>query len=127
MELDTKQKVLLAVYIEYQKDVPEFYNVLTSDNLGISDHAISVSLRKLQSEELIREFETRTADGRIGSSMNRIMMTRDGIKYVEDKMLIGPKDSGEEKIETIIERTANWSWEQIKDIASKTLAEMIKP
>lgn len=126
MELDTKQKVLLTVYVEYQKDLPDFEKALTSANMGMPNGVIYTALRKLQYEELITEYETRTADGRVGSSLQRIMMTRQGIEYVENKLKIEPKDTGEEKVKTIIEKTATWGWEQIKDIASKALADILK-
>jgi len=35
MELDTKQKVLLAIYMEYQKDIPNMSEAIRAETLGI--------------------------------------------------------------------------------------------
>ncbi|WP_312202898.1 hypothetical protein [Anaerospora hongkongensis] len=126
MELDLKQKVLLCVYIEYQKNMPKFENVLTPDNLNVSFPEIQIALRKLQNEQLITEYETRTADGRVGYSISRIMITLNGIDYVESKLKIEPKETGVVKVGTVAEHAVSWGWDQIKDIAAKTLAEILK-
>jgi gamma-glutamylcysteine synthetase len=53
-------------------------------------------------------------------------MSSYGIEYVENKFDIKPNLSGEEKVKKVLAGTAEWGWEQIKDIGAKVLAEMAK-
>lgn len=39
MELDTKQKVLVAIYTEYQKDIPDMEGAISSKVIGIDSNA----------------------------------------------------------------------------------------
>jgi hypothetical protein len=128
MELDTKQKVLLAIYMEYQKDVPDMLENITSKNLGIGEVAFEVALEKLENEELITGAvfqlplgggkHTRTAD---------IMMTREGIEYVENRIGIEKTLSGIDKLKYIVKKTAELGWDQAKDLAARTMADIAKP
>jgi hypothetical protein len=54
MELDTKQKVLLALYAEYQKDLPNMREI-RADTLGLTKDVFYVAIEKLQNEGFIRD------------------------------------------------------------------------
>lgn len=124
MELDSKQIVLISVYGEYQKDIPDYKNGVSSAALGLSQQVIDIALKKLQNEGLIAGFESRTADGRVGYNINFIMLTPAGQNYVENKLLIEPRASGEEKLTAVLSRATDFGWKIISDIAAKTLAEI---
>lgn len=126
MKLDAKQTVLISVYSEYQKDLPDYQNALKSNTIGLSQAVIETALRKLQNEGLITDFETRTSLGKVGKNINRIMLTTAGQKYVEDKLSIEQNASGQEKIETVSSSAIKYGWEEIKDVAAKVIAEMLK-
>lgn len=50
MKLDSKQQVLLALYIEYQKDLPKMENV-TCTSLNMDIDVFNAALRKLSTEK----------------------------------------------------------------------------
>jgi hypothetical protein len=129
MKFDTKQKVLLAIYTEYQKDVPDMEKNLKAINLGVDNDAFKLALEKLENENLITGVKfIRGGNSRIPSIVicQFIMMTRDGIEYVEDKIGIKHTLSGSEKLTYILKESASWGWDQIKDIAARTLSEIAK-
>ena len=52
MDLDSKQKVLLAIYTEYQKDIPKM-ELITNVNLDMDSQVFRIAVDKLQSEGFI--------------------------------------------------------------------------
>ena len=52
MELDAKQKVLMAIYAEYQKDIPVMQNI-TFANLDMDSRVFKIAVDKLENEGLI--------------------------------------------------------------------------
>jgi ankyrin repeat protein/predicted phosphodiesterase len=96
---NTKQKVFLLLYKEYQKDIPQFkclFQNITkkSEELGIDDKAFTIAVDKLQNEEYITGadiFESIPGfdDNNILppiKSLNpnsNIKITRNGFKYAE--------------------------------------------
>ncbi|SCI46272.1 Uncharacterised protein [uncultured Clostridium sp.] len=127
MKLDTKQKVLIAIYTEYQKDIPDMRDAITYSKLGIDSQRFVVALEKLENEELIRGIDIARSRGRaIDVFTDNIMMTSIGIEYVENKLGIEKTLSGLEKIKYMYGKYANWGWEQGKEIISSTLAKIIQ-
>lgn len=129
MELDAKQKVLLAIYAEYQKDLPDMKNVINHKNLGLEQIVFRVAVDKLQSEGLIKNADIRTGGNThvpLMVFMEDVKMTPYGIQYVEQKLSIDKTLTGEQKVKSIFERAGEWGWEQIKDITAKVIAEMTK-
>ena len=53
MGLDIKQKVLIAIYTEYQKDLPNIDGNVNADILGIDNNIFNVAIEKLENEGLI--------------------------------------------------------------------------
>jgi len=127
MELDTKQKVLIAIDTEYQKDLPDMstvdYNVI-----GIDPDSFNVAIEKLQGEGFIQGATIiKTHDSIYPQALIRnIKMTRDGIEYVEDKLDITKTMNSKEKTETLIKRLASSGLEHLKDLAAKVLVELAK-
>ena len=52
MKLDTKHQVLLALYIEYQKDLPKMSEV-TCEKLNMDVDIFNMALKKLSTERYI--------------------------------------------------------------------------
>lgn len=128
MELDTKQKVLLSFYTEYQKDLPDMENNITPEVLGIDYKRFSIALEKLQSEGLIKEvvFQYGGNDpAPLMSWWDKAKMTREGINYIESKMAIEPTLTGLEKVKEVSHKAGIWGFEQIKELAAKVIAEII--
>lgn len=127
LELDAKQKVLLAIYTEYQKDIPNMEENLKAQKLGLEYNIFKIAVDKLQNEDLINgAVINRGGNSHIPAvvSMGNVKMTRIGIDYVEHKLEIERTLSGAEKVKTISENAAKWGWEQFKDITAKVLAEI---
>lgn len=127
MELDTKQKVLVAIYTEYQKDKPNMKETITANNLGIDIDVFKIALDKLDNEGLVSGLDfTRGGDDSIPRYVNvdYAKMTPYGIQYVETKLTIEKTLSAKEKVEKIVEESTKWGFEQLKDIAAKVLTEI---
>ncbi|PKM90311.1 MAG: hypothetical protein CVU87_02690 [Firmicutes bacterium HGW-Firmicutes-12] len=130
MELDAKQRVLMAIYTEYQKDLPDMKKSIRADVLGLNHDVFMIAIEKLDNEMLISNVKySKNGNSTIPLVVwtDRIKMTAYGIQYVEEKLKIEKSLTGKEKVKKIVGSAAEWGWEQIKDIAAKTLAEMNKP
>lgn len=127
MEFDAKQKVLLAIYLEYQKDVPEMGNI-TANELGMDYIVFKIAIDKLENEQLICGTRiSRSADGEaLGVFLNATKMTSAGLAYVEEKLHVTPEDTGLEKVKEVAKKAASWSWNEAKDIAARVLSEIIQ-
>jgi hypothetical protein len=128
MALDAKQKVLIAIYTEYQKDKPNMESI-SPGSLGIDREIFNIAVDKLDNEGLINGVNiVRAGDSSAPHlvAIDYAKMSSYGIRYVEEKLGIKPELSGEEKVESVISSSTEWGWEQIKDIGSRVLAEMLK-
>ena len=126
MDLDTKDRVLVAFYTEYQKDIPD-NELITCENLGIEYDVFKRALIKLDNENLVNNIEFEYADDDIYYvGYDCAMISRYGINYVEQKLDISPQKPPVEKLKELLERSVQWGWEQAKDIIAKTIAEMTK-
>lgn len=127
MELDTKQKVLVAIYAEYQKDIPNMTHNIRAECLGIDEAVFEIALDKLSNEGLITGVHFEKIDNEIICIwISDMKMTRDGIEYVETKLGIDKTLSGKEKVQEMAKKSVNWGWNEFKDITVKVLSEMGK-
>lgn len=127
-ELDTKQKVLVAIYTEYQKDVPNMRNV-TAASIGLDNDRFAVAIQKLENENLIQGPKyTKGGRGTIPLMviMDFVMVTNYGLAYVEEKLGIRPTMSSSEKLKEVTKKVTSWGYEELKDFAVKVTAEVIK-
>ena len=128
MKLDLKQKILVAIYTEYQKDVPEMKKI-TKEVFEIDEKRFVIALEKLVNEEKINNVQFSRFDDGIfihTQSLERTMMTNQGIDYVENVLGIQPTLSGLEKAKEVATKVGGWGFEQLKDFAVKVTTEMIK-
>lgn len=126
VKLDTKQQVLVAIYTEYQKDLPDMEQV-TPTVLGIEEEHFIVALLKLQNEGLIANvIFAESLSGIDDAFLYRTMMTRLGIEYVESTLAIVPTLSAADKLKGMAAKLAEWGLDQLKDFAARTLAEVVK-
>lgn len=58
-------------------------------------------------------------------SISDVLMSRDGIEYVEKRADIDKTLSGVEKVRRIGAKAAEWGLEQLKDVSARILSEMI--
>ena len=125
MKLDAKQQVLIAIYLEYQKDLPGFDDNLTPEALGMGERTFHAAIVKLHGEELIRgaEIEWIMESGRV-KSMFGMLMTRSGIEYIERKFQIDMDENGLEKAKIISKKIDKFGNEQLHSYAEKVIGEM---
>lgn len=87
MKLDTKNQVLLALYIEYQKDLPKMQNV-TCTSLNMDIDVFNAALKKLSNEGYIEGLNIFSADNDefyfVGTE--NVYLTKEGVEYVENNM-----------------------------------------
>ncbi len=128
MKLDLKQTILVAIYTEYQKDLPEMNNI-TKEMFEIDDKKFTIALQKLENEQLIHNVHFMKFDDGIfthSQSLTNTMMTNDGIDYIENVLGIQPTLSGAEKAKAVASKVGEWGFEQLKDFAVKVAGEMLK-
>ncbi|WP_052737876.1 YjcQ family protein [Bacillus sp. SA1-12] len=122
MELDKKQQVLVAIYTEYQKDLPNMSSV-NHESLEMDEEIFVVALEKLLNEGLIID-----VDFYLGGdySLQTTKMTSYGLNYVEEKLGIEPTLSGAEKVKEVAKQATQFGYNELKDFASKVVAELLK-
>jgi DNA-binding Lrp family transcriptional regulator len=126
MDFDSKQKVLVAIYMEYQKDIPDMEQI-TAESVGLGRKVFLTSLEKLENESLIRGIKFVRGGGEtLMAHIGHTMMTPYGLNYVENKLNIQPEKSGLEKMKDISQKAAAWGWNEAKDFAVKVVSEIIQ-
>ncbi|MGL5693199.1 MAG: YjcQ family protein [Peptostreptococcaceae bacterium] len=130
MGLDTKQKVLIAIYTEYQKDIPNIDTEVKYDKLGIGLDEFKIAIAKLENEGLIRDTRIlKRGNSKWGIGivlLDRVKMTVEGIDYVENKLGIEKTLNGLDKVKKVGEKCATWGWNEFKDITVQVVSEMGK-
>lgn len=134
MELSAKDKILLAIYLEYQKDIPDMRRAITFTNLKLDKDEFHFAIEKLENENLIKGGRyARGGKGKIlVAFMENVMPSNYGLMYVEKNILQDIGDRVDEdnpkakNIKKVIRNAIAFGWSEIKDIAAKTLAEMSK-
>ena len=133
LELSAKDKILLSIYLEYQKDLPDMERAITAQSLKLEHEEFNYGVMKLRNENLINGGRFPEAHGKIIMAfMNDVMPSNWGIKYVEERLLqdknidASENDPKTGNIKKVIRNAVAFGWNEIKDIAAKTLAEMSK-
>lgn len=93
MGYTTKEKVLVAIYDEYQKDLPDM-GTITAESLGLELEVFAVAIEKLYNEELIRlprHLTDAVKRGGLGTpalfvNITGAMISPIGIEYVDRKL-----------------------------------------
>ena len=133
MELDVKQQVLIAIYTEYQKDIPMIHKEVTPNSLGINREKFDIAIVKLENEGFITDTNIAYGKGNPNSnrwaifcvSLDNTKMTPYGIDYVEKVLDIDYTDNAKSKVSKVIEKCGNWGMEQLKDFGARVLSEVI--
>lgn len=120
-ELDLKQRVLVAFYLEYQKEIP-FMDDVKAELLQTDPLRFKIAVNKLENEGYISgaDFVTPKYVRTVG-----VMVTRDGLRYVEDIIGINTTMPASEKIKEVSTKVTKWGYNELKDFAAKVLGEVI--
>ncbi len=129
MKLDTKQQVLLAFYIEYQKDLPNMKNV-NNTKLNLDITVFNVALAKLENEGYIKDLSIFSADNDefYEVDVSNVKLTRDGIEYVENNFGINKELTAEDKLKYVIKKCGVLGLEALKMFGVeviKTLTDIV--
>ncbi|SHJ52600.1 YjcQ protein [Clostridium cavendishii DSM 21758] len=129
MELDSKQKVLVAIYTEYQKEDFDMRTNIKADVIGIEYQIFAKAIVKLINEEYITG--VKLVRGGIGNKIHSILLddmliTKEGIEYVESKIGLEKTLSGKEKAKHIGKKALEAGWDKGSDLAAKVIGELIK-
>lgn len=120
--LKNTDKVMIAFYVEYQKNMPQMANV-NPWALGLSGEEFTVAVRKLQEKNFIKgAVFTKTSP----AASDFVKVTTEGEAYVEQILDIHSKLSSKEKADSVLKKAILWGWEEIKDFGAKVVAEMSK-
>jgi len=122
-KIDNKQKVLIAIYTEYQEDLPNMKDNINFKKLMMDKEIFNTALIKLENEKLITGVK-KIMDGVLWTE--KIMMTSNGIEYVENKLGIEKTLSSSEKVKEVLGKSAKFGWNEAKDILTSTLAKIVR-
>lgn len=88
--MNNKEKILLAIYHEYQKDMPNMNANVTFDKLQLSQEEFNTDLEKLENEDLINGLRAARGSGKkiIMAFLDNVKINPRGIHYVEQKLLL---------------------------------------
>lgn len=122
MKLDAKTQVLLALYTEYQKDLPKMKNV-TSASLDMDSDVFNVALKKLDIEGYITGLGVFASgnDPFYTVMTDNIMLTRDGIDMVENKLGIAKELDAKDKLLYIVKKCGSLALPALKLLAAEAL------
>lgn len=122
MKLDTKQQVLLALYMEYQKDLPKMGEV-NSEALNLDYEVFCVALEKLQTEGYITGLEVHPSiNNRFYKvRLDGVSLTRDGIDYVDNKFGIKKELGAEDKLKYLIKKCGVFGLVALKMFGAEAL------
>lgn len=124
--LSAKEKLLIAIFIEYQNDIPNMER-LNFKELEIEGDVLHSALIKLQNEGLIHDFKPVTGGGRMISFDKRALMpTKEGLSWAEELLELTKEQTSIDKLNSAIKMLAAWGLDNIKDVAARTVAEILK-
>ena len=125
MKLDTKHQVLLALYIEYQKDLPKMSEV-TCEKLNMDVDIFNMALKKLSTERYIEGLNIFAADNDefYSVSADDVYLTHEGITYVEAVMGIKKELTSTDKMKYIIKKCGVHGLQALKIFAVNALSHI---
>lgn len=126
MKYDTKQQVLLRIYIEYQKDIPDMKHINNTE-LNMDIDVFNNALKKLDNEGYIKGLCILSADNDEFYCVNceKLMLTREGVEYAESKFGIEKELTAEDKLKYIAKKCGVFAYPALKLIAEAAIKSLI--
>jgi len=127
MKLQTKQQILIALYLESQKDRPHMEKI-TPNGLLITQEKFNSSIMELMEDELIKDAKIIDEDAGIPLfiAMNQVKTTHQGISEVENILEINNWWEPEKKVEKVKRKAAELSLTALENFAAKVLEDIVK-
>jgi hypothetical protein len=134
MIVDAKREILTALFVEYQKDIPDFNEVKRKFVIeeGMDRNVFNIAILKLENEGFIHNVTYikggRNPYGILDVRLDNALLTGHTVRYLEDKLELELENvsSGEEKAKNILKRFTDAGFERLENIIAKTIAELIK-
>jgi hypothetical protein len=131
MIVDTKREILTALFVEYQKEIPNFSNVHRKfSEAGIDRNVFNMAILKLDNEGYIHNVDYvkggRNPHGINSVRLDHALLTGQTVNYLEEKLELEDVENGAEKSQNILKRFTDAGFERLENIIAKTVAEMIK-
>ena len=123
MEIDAKYTALCAVYMEYQRDIPDMLE-LTPELLQMDLRMFVSAFMKLQNERLIDGLKTFPPNAHVEPRalvLEGVMPTLNGISQIEAKFGINPSSTGREKLQHLQAKFAEQGLSELQGIAAEML------
>ncbi|MEH7249151.1 hypothetical protein V7114_20540 [Neobacillus niacini] len=129
--VDLKREILTAMFVEYQKDIPNFNNVKRKFiSAGLDKNEFNVAILKLDNEGYLNNVSYtkggRNPFGIHSVDLDHTLLTGDTVKYLEGKLELELTDDNVQKSKNILYRFTEAGYERIESILTKTIAELIK-
>lgn len=129
--VDGKREILTAMYIEYQKEIPNLNNVkLKFIEAGMDKNEFNVAVLKLENEGYIHNVSYvkggRNPFGIHSVDLDHTLLTKETVKYLETKLEVDINQNNVDKSNNILKRFSDAGFERMENIISKTIAELIK-
>jgi hypothetical protein len=125
MKLNVEQQVLVAIYTEYQKNIPNMSNI-TAENLGLSKKEFFIALDKLDNERKVNNIHILRGGGsRVPASVvvQNAKISNSGIEYVEAKLGIETTLPAKEKVQMVKNILGGIGLTALEDFIAKVIAE----
>lgn len=128
MVLDNKDRALIAIYAEYQKEDTLNMDSIKAKDLGMTKDAFGSAILKLENEGYI--IGSNVIKGGTDQSvhfvnMSNTMITANGIRYIENKLQINNDDTKIEKVKKVKSKTIEALWDKGSDLLAKVIAEVL--
>ena len=123
MEIDAKYTALCAVYMEYQRDIPDMVE-LTPEMLQMDFRMFVSAFLKLQNERLIDGVKTFPPNAHAEPRaliLEGVMPTVNGISQIEAKFGIDPSGTGREKLQHLQAKFTEQGLSVLHGIAAEML------
>lgn len=127
MSIDAKLFVLYAIYVEYQKDLPDMRRV-SAEALGIDEDVFIMAVLKLCNEGYITGAIPKYVDQLgypVTVDMTRVMPTQKGIETAAADLGADARTGGE-RVRQLISKFAEYGWQGLTDFAARVLVEIGK-
>ena len=130
MIIDTKREILTALFVEYQKDIPNFNNVRTKFiQAGMDNNVFNMAILKLDNEGYIHNVNYvkggRNPHGILSVRLDKALLTGQTVRYLEEKLDLENVENGPEKSKNILKRFTDAGFERVENIIAKIVAELI--
>lgn len=125
MLIDAKRTVLLAMFLEYQKDIYDMSKV-TAESLELDERVFNIAVSKLQHEGYIEGAHITFIHGEVyGARVRESLPTPYAIRYLEEKLELEANAPGQDKAKSILKNIAEAGYDKLESLLAKIVVQYI--